>query len=324
MRYGRQANRPQKASAKRPKSAVEHPQAGGCAARRPTQTPHKPEENMSPASTPIPASASVSTSHEVLPPLPQALHTASSTLDRLLLGFRWSAWSIQSILSTPSLRVLCLKAIITFFGTSLVLGALILWIGIPYFDDAAKSAKQAANQIPVLGAIAGAVAIAAVVLLMAGTWWLSTQIFAKAAASLWMDQMTERTHILLGKPLAQQNSVVGWAQSAWREVKTMTILVVVFAAISVGLFTLQLIPLVGTILYVVLQFWWACLFLSMSLCEASMAIREISWRRRLAWMWRHRATLSSFGVTAFFLTWVGGLAPALLVGAAAMEATSEA
>lgn len=277
---------------------------------------------MSPASAS--ASTSTSTSHEVLPPLPQALHTASSTLDRVFLGFRWSVWSIQSIVSTPSLRTLCLKAIAAFLGTSLLLGILVLWIGIPYFDDAANSAKQAANQIPVLGAVAGAVAIAAVVLLMAGAWWLSTQIFAKAAASVWTDQMAERTHVLLGKPLPQQNSVVDWAQSAWREVKTMTILVVVFAAISVGLFTLQLIPVVGTIFYVILQFWWTCLFLSMSLCEASMAIRKISWRRRLAWMWRHRAVLTGFGVTAFFLTWVGGLAPALLVGAAAMEATSEA
>jgi CysZ protein len=123
-------------------------------------------------------------------------------------------------------------------------------------------------------------------------------------AAPFLDALSLRVEVIQGGGAAAQGpSVLASALLAIREGARRALF---FVAVAVGFAVLSLVPVVG-LLAVAGGVVFSALFLALDYTGYSLDRRQISFRERRSWLWRHRGSMLAFGGTALASHAIPGL-----------------
>ncbi len=179
------------------------------------------------------------------------------------------------------------------FIAAVLVGALSLWLAVGIDDLVLRIAPSAATWIQVLIGIAVAGAWLVVVIM---TFATLTNVIGQP----FYEKISDRVEARLGNPPAGTDAP--WWKTFPRATAESAILLVIVLLLTLPIFVLGFVPVVGQTVVPAAAATVSGFFLALELTAIPLERRGMRLKRRLAFAWREqRAPLVGFGIAAFLL-----------------------
>lgn len=224
-----------------------------------------------------------------------------SAWERYRLGVRYAFYGVRLVTSQPSLWPLVIAPalinlgllVAAFVGAWWAIPAMLSWLWSP--DPATTS-----GLLVVLWTVARWLLIGVVVVLAAAGLYLISGLIA----SPFLDKLSERVETMVLGPYDEPVSLRVVVGDLVVSVTHSILSLLLWAGVMLSLLTLNLVPVVGSVLEVVLSIMVSAFFVSRETMDGAMSRRRLSFAHKLRVVRAHNVLLQGFGQISAAMLWI--------------------